>query len=42
MQKRVTLTNAHSCPELPAKVRRRLPILRVVRKVARRVLGNRS
>jgi len=40
--KRVTLTDAHSCPELPAKVRRRLPIARLVRKVSRKILGNRS
>jgi leucyl/phenylalanyl-tRNA--protein transferase len=39
MGRRVSLVEGGSCPELPGSVRRRLPIARLVRKLARKVLG---
>jgi leucyl/phenylalanyl-tRNA--protein transferase len=42
MGKRVSLVEGKECLELPAKIRRRLPLARLVRKVARKVLGDRG
>ena len=42
LERRVTLADDKPCPELPPKVRRKLPIFRLVRKVARKVLGDRN
>jgi leucyl/phenylalanyl-tRNA--protein transferase len=39
LDRRVSLVEGGSCPDLPRSVRRRLPIARLVRKIARKVLG---
>jgi hypothetical protein len=42
LERRVSLVEGGRSPELPASVRRKLPIVRLVRKVARKVLGDRG
>jgi leucyl/phenylalanyl-tRNA--protein transferase len=42
IERKATLCDGAACPELPGAVRRKLPIVRLVRKVARRVLGDRG
>jgi leucyl/phenylalanyl-tRNA--protein transferase len=41
IEKRVSLVEGKDCPELPPSIRRRLPIVRLIRKVARKLrIGN--